>query len=362
MTGYNLTNLIFRWLLLFVPVSGLLAFVFHVPAIWVFATAVLALTPLAEYVRKATDQLACSAGAHIGGLLNVTFGNVPELVLALFLLSAGETEVVKAQITGAIIGNSLLGLGLAILVGSWGRDKQTFRRDRMGLLGSLLMIVVIALLVPALYSISERGMVVRPVAFDLNQRLSVGVAVVLILVYVGNLLYTFVTHRDVFVSSGTGEPAAWPLKKSILVLVAATAGTAFESELISGGLKDAAVSLGLSPVFIGIILLAVAGNVSEYVSALFFARKDRIGVAISITVGSTIQIALLVAPILVLTSGLVGHKLDLVFADPLQLIAVAGSAFAVNAITQDGETTWFEGLLLLAVYALFAIGFFFSTR
>jgi Ca2+:H+ antiporter len=352
--------MIFLWLLLFIPISAVLAYVDPSNSL-VFVAALVALVPLAEYVRKATDQLAKLAGSAIGGLLNVSFGNVPELVLGFFILRSGQVEVVKAQITGAIIGNSLLGLGLAIVVGSWGRERQSFRKERAGHASSLLVIAVIALLLPALFNISQGGLS-RAIAADLNQRLSIGVAVVLILVYIGNLIYTLVTHRDVFSSSNSGEPPIWSLKKSITVLVLATLGTAFEAELVSGGLAHAAQQLGLSPVFIGIILIAVAGNVSEYFSAVYFARKDRIGMALSITVGSTIQIALLVAPLLVLFSSLTGHPLNLVFGNPLEMIAIAGSAFAVNAIAQDGETTWFEGLMLLAVYALFALGFFYSPR
>ncbi len=354
--------MIFRWLLLFVPLSAALAYGFHVSQMWVFICALIALIPLAEYVRKATDQLARMAGPAIGGLLNVSFGNVPELVLGLFILHAGQVEVVKAQITGAIIGNSLLGLGLAIVVGGFGRDKQTFKRDRAGLAGSLLVLVVIALLLPGLYRASERGSVSLPTAADLDQRLSVGVAIVLILVYAANLIYTFVTHRDVFSGSKPMEPAYWTLKKSIAVLLVATVGTAFEAELVSNGISTAAAGLGMSPIFIGIVLIAVTGNISEYFSAIYFARKGHMGMAMSITLGSTIQIGLLIAPLLVLLSGLTGHPLNLVFNNPLEMMAIGGSAFAVNAIAQDGETTWFEGVLLLAVYVLFAIAFFYSTH
>lgn len=354
--------MIFRWLLLLVPLSAALAYGFHTPAMWVFLCALIALVPLAEYVRKATDQLARMAGPATGGLLNVSFGNVPEFVLGLFILHAGQVEVVKAQITGAIIGNSLLGLGLAVVIGGFGRDKQVFRKDRAGLASSLLLLVVIALLLPGLYRISEHGSVSLPTAANLDQKLSVGVAIVLILVYVANLIYTFVTHRDVFSGSKPMEPATWNLGKAIAVLLVATAGTAFEAELVSNGLGSAAARLGMSPVFIGIILLAVIGNITEYFSAMFFARKGHIGMALSITLGSSIQIGLLIAPLLVLFSGLTGHPLNLVFNNPLEMMAIGGSAFAVNAIAQDGETTWFEGVLLLAVYVLFGIAFFYSTR
>ena len=187
----------FAWLLLLVPVSVAAKLVLHLPDLAVFALAIVAIVPLAEWIRRATEQLARLTGPAVGGLLNVTFGNTAELVLALFVLQAGHTDVVKAQITGSIIGNCLLGFGVAVLVGSWGRERQTFSRERAGLLSSLLVMAVLGLLVPALFDITERAAGVPNVA-ALDERLSLGVSVVLVLVYLGNLAYTLVTHRDVF--------------------------------------------------------------------------------------------------------------------------------------------------------------------
>jgi Ca2+:H+ antiporter len=345
-------------LLLLVPVSLALAYVFHASALWVFAAAVLAIVPLAEWIRRATEQMARLAGPAIGGLLNVTFGNMAELIIALFVLSAGHTEVVKAQITGSIVGNSLLGLGLGIVAGSWGRDKQTFSRQHAGLLSSLLVLSVIALMLPALFDYTERSAAVAG-RHALDERLSLGVSVVLILVYLSNLGYTLLTHRDVFALEEEEEKPAWPLWKALGVLVGATAVIALEAALVSGALEDTAGRLGLSTFFLGIIVLAVVGNAAEYISAVYFARRDRMGLVVTITVGSTIQVALFTAPLLVLISWAIGHPMNLVFANPLELIAIAGSAFAVNSIAQDGETTWFEGVLLLAVYALLGLAFFY---
>jgi Ca2+:H+ antiporter len=345
-------------LLLLVPVSLALAYVFHASALWVFAASALAIVPLAEWIRRATEQTARLAGPAIGGLLNVTFGNMAELILALFVLSAGHAEVVKAQITGSIVGNSLLGLGLGIVAGSWGRDKQTFSRQHAGLLSSLLILSVIALMLPALFDYTERSADV-PGRHSLDERLSLGVSVVLILVYLANLFYTLLTHRDVFALEEEAEKAAWPLWKALGVLVGATAVIALEAELVSGALEGTAGRLGLSTFFLGIIVLAVVGNAAEYISAVYFARRDQMGLVVTITVGSTIQVALFTAPLLVLISWAIGHPMNLVFANPLELIAIAGSAFAVNSIAQDGETTWFEGVLLLAVYALLGLAFFY---
>jgi Ca2+:H+ antiporter len=354
-------------LLLFVPLSLLLEHVVHAPPPWIFAAAIVGIIPLAEWIRRATEELAETVGSAIGGLLNVSFGNAAELIIAVFVLRAGHAEVVKAQITGAIIGNSLLGLGLAIVVGTWGRDRLTFSRERAGQLGSLLMLAMIALLIPALFDYTERAHLPQAEALVLDERLSLGVSVVLIAVYVMNLVYTLVTHRDVFAGAveederaSDGTPKAhWSARKAVLVLVAATAVTAVQAELVSSNLEHTASGLGLTPFFLGITVLAVVGNAAEYISAVYFARQNRMGLVMNITVGSTIQIALLVAPLLVIVSYLIGKPMDLVFANPLELMAIAGVAFTVNAIAHDGETTWFEGVMLLAVYLLLGIAFFF---
>ncbi len=352
--------MIFTWLLLLIPISLLLQYFLHVGPIWVFVSAMLAIVPLAEWIRRATEQLAARATPAIGGLLNVTFGNTAELVLALFVLAAGETGVVKGQITGSIIGNSLLGLGLAIVVGSWGRERQRFKAERAGLLSSLLILAMIGLLVPALFDYTERG--IGAARLQLEEDLSLCVAVVLILVYLANLIYTLVTHREIFEferTEGEGKETPWPIWQSLAVLVVGTALTAWESELVSGVLGQTASRLGLTRFFLGVIVLAVIGNAAEYVAAIYFARRDRMGLVMSITVGSSIQVALLVAPILVLVSYFMGKPMNLVFENPLELVAIAGVSFAVNAIAADGETTWFEGVLLLATYVILAVAFFF---
>ena len=355
---------IFTWLLLLVPVSAASVFLTSPYAISTFVIATLAVVPLAEWIRRATEHLADRAGPAIGGLLNVSFGNTAELILALFVLAAGKPDVVKAQLTGAIIGNSLLGLGLAIVVGSVGREKQPFNRAHAGQLSSLLVLSTIGLLLPALfdYAVGNRGDSGRLLR---DEHLSLSVSVVLIVVYIANLIYTLVTHRDVFAFSeadarGPAVPRApWPIWKALTVLAVATALTAYEAEMISGALEATAAQLGLSEFFLGIILFAVIGNAAEYVSAIYFARQDQMGLAVSITVGSTIQISLLVAPVLVIISALIGHPMNLVFSSPLELIAIGAVVFAINAIANDGETTWFEGVLLLATYVLFGLAFYF---
>ena len=325
-----------------------------------FLLAGVAIVPLADWIRRATEQLAATAGSAIGGLLNVTFGNAAELILALFILARGSAAVVKASITGSIVGNSLLGLGLAILVGGWSRERQKFGRERAGLLSSLMILSVVALMVPALFDMTERRLQTGPTTGQLDEQLSLCVSVVLLLAYAANLVYTLVTHRDIFAGDelDTGR-APWPLWRSLLVLAAATAAVALEAELVSGALEATAGSLGLTTFFLGVIVLPLVGNAAEFFAAVYFARRDRMDLVMTIAVGSSIQIALFTAPVLVLASRAMGRPMNLVFANPLELIAIAAVAFAVNAIAQDGETTWFEGVLLLAVYALLGLAFFF---
>jgi Ca2+:H+ antiporter len=361
--------MIFRWLLLLIPLSLAVTYLLHASPLVQFLVAVAAIVPLAEWIRRATDELARTLGSAIGGLLNVTFGNVAELLLAVFVLLDGHADVVKGQITGSIIGNGLLGLGLAVVAGSWGRDKQTFNRASAGRLSSLLILSVIALLLPALFHLTERAATGPTTTGHLDERLSLGVSVVLVLVYAANLVYTLVTHRDAFATVEEDDASArehdthvrqhWPVWRALLVLLGGTAFVAWEAEIVSSALTATANTLGVTTFFLGVIVLAVIGNSSEYLAAVYYARKNQMSMAMSITVGSSIQVALLVAPLLVILSYFLGKPMNLVFASPLELIAIASVAFSVNAIAQDGETTWFEGLLLLAVYALFVLAFFF---
>src|SRR5690348_1413548 len=249
--------MLWRALLALVPISLVLAAIDVVPRALVFVAAILAIIPLAEWVRRATEHMAARAGSAIGGLLNVSFGNAPELILALFVLYGGHVAVVKAQITGSLIGNSLLGLGIAIVAASFARDRQQFNRERAGLLSSLLILVTIAIMLPALFDYTERGIVRAPDPAERDEWLSLGVAVILILVYAGNLVYTLVTHRDVFSQApDANEEAAerdegtWSLGRSLLVLAGATALTAVEAELVSSTVEAAASRLGLTPFFL----------------------------------------------------------------------------------------------------------------
>ena len=348
-------------LLLVVPVAPILQWLVGAPPLFVFVLGALAIGVLADWVRRGTEQVAEHVGPAVGGLLNVSFGSLAEVILALFVLARGEVEVVQAQITGSIIGTSLFGLGLAVVVGSLGRERQLFKRERAGQLSSMLVLVMVALLLPAVFNLvaGSKGGAARLRVTD--EELSIGVSVVLILLYGANLLYTLVTHRDVFASDDArGDGDGWPLSAALGTMVAATAAIALEAELVSGALEATAGSLGLSTAFLGVIVLALVGTASDVFAAAFFARQGKMGLVLNICVGSSIQVALVVAPLLVLASCAMGRPMTLVFGNPLDLFAIATAVFTVNAIAADGETTWFEGVLLIGVYALLGLAFFFA--
>ena len=349
-------------LLLAAPVAPVLRYVVGAPPIWVFVAGAAGTAVLADWIRRATDQVATRAGPAIGGLLSVSFGSLAELILALFVLVAGKADVVRAQITGSIVGTSLLGLGLAIVAGSVGRETLTFKRERAGLLSSMLILVVIALLLPAVFDYTGRAVTGARNLGASEEHLSIGVSAVLLVLYGANLAYTLITRRDAFAS---GEPhdgdeaGGWPLWASLGTLVAATAAIALEAELVSGALEATSGALGLSPVFLGVIVLALIGTVSDVLAAAWFARAGKMGLVLNICIGSAIQVALVIAPLLVLISWFLGHPMTLVFGNPLDLFAIAGTVLIVNAIAADGETTWFEGVLLIGVYVLLGLAFFF---
>lgn len=350
-------------LLLILPIAPALEYLAGGRPILVFLSGAAAIAVLADWVRRATEHVAARAGQAVGGLLNVSFGSLAELILAIFVLLDGKPDVVRAQITGSVIGTTLLGLGIAIIAGTIGREALRFNRDRASLLSSLLILVVIALLLPAVFDHTGRAVTDTARLAVTDEELSIGVSAVLLLLYGANLVYTLVTHRDVFASGeqGEDEEGGWPLSVSLLVLVAATAVIALEAELVSGALEATSGQLGLSPVFLGVVVLALVGTAADLFAAAWFARQDKMSLVLNICIGSAIQVALVLAPLLVLISWAIGRPMSLVFRNPLDLFAITGAAFVVNSIAGDGETTWFEGVLLVGVYVLFGLGFYFVT-
>jgi len=281
-------------LLLFIPLSLALRYVFDAPAGWVFVIGAAAIAVLADWLRRATEQLADRAGSTIGGLLNISFGNTAELILALFVLSRAQVRIVQAQITGSIIGTTLLFLGISALVGGVGRVRQTFNQASAGLLSTLLFLVVVAILRCS----TSPGMNTSLV----DERLGLGVSVVLLLLYAANLIYTLVTHRDLFAGDAASGEAEWGVARALLVMMVATAVIAVQAELVSAALEDASAQLRLSPLFLGAVVLALVGTVSDLFAAVVFARQDKMDIVFTICIGSSIQTALVMAPVLVLAS------------------------------------------------------------
>ncbi len=344
--------------LLVVPLAPVLSWLGAWPAA-VFLVGAVAVAVLADWIRRATEQIAARTGPSIGGLLNVSLGSLAELVLAGFVLASGQLDIVRAQITGSIIATSLLGLGVAILAAGFRSGRQELDRENVGLLSTMLILVVITLMLPAVFEWTDLSRTSPERVRAAELALSHGAAGVLLLLYAGNLIYTLVTHRDVFSRGETQSPPEWGLLLSIGVMVVGTAAVAWEAELVSGAVEETASTLGLPATFLGVILLAVVGTASDIVAAIAFARRGQMTIVFTLCVGSAIQVALVVAPLLVLLAWAFGTPMTLVFNNPLDLFAIAGAAFIVRAIAADGATTWFEGLLLLGVYALLALAFFY---
>jgi Ca2+:H+ antiporter len=337
------------------------------PAVAVFVVSCLAVIPLAGLMGRATENLAETLGAGIGGLLNATFGNAAELIIALLALSkAGQQpemlDLVKASITGSIIGNILLVLGAAALAGGLFHKKQTFNKTASSMGATMLALAALGLLIPAtFYHISGGKKAAGSVAL-----LSEEIAVVLIITYGLSLLFSLKTHSHLFAgpedqlpTTGEHRQPEWSRKTSLIVLVLATVGVAIVSEFLVGSVEEAAKALGMNHIFIGVIVVAIIGNAAEHSTAVLVAIKNKMDLAVNIAIGSSIQIALFVAPVLVFASLLMGHPqpLDLHFT-VMETVAVLGAIFILALVAQDGETHWMEGVMLLAVYGMLALAFY----
>jgi Ca2+:H+ antiporter len=347
-----------RWravLLVAVPASILLEYAFHAPALAVFVSACLGVLPLAGYMGEATEHLAHRTGPTIGGLLNATFGNAAELIISIVALQAGLVSLVKASITGSILGNLLLILGLAFVAGGTRRSELRFNRTSAGMSSGMLTLAVVALVLPALFH------AVHPeAAARLSElRMSEAVAVILIITYGFSLLFSLKTHRRLLSSEAAStEGPAWGVGKATLILAVATVGVAVESELLVHAVTEAGHTLGLTETFLGLIIIPIIGNAAEHATAVVVARKGKMDLAIQIALGSSTQIALLVAPLLVFCGVLLGQDMDLVFT-PFEVMALGLATIVTAIITLDGESHWFEGVQLLAVYGMMAVGAYF---
>jgi Ca2+:H+ antiporter len=354
-----------NWLLVFIPIAIALDVLKFNP-ILVFAMSALAIVPLAGLMGDATEALAEYLGPTLGALLNATLGNAPEIIISLFALNRGLIGIVKSSVTGSIIGNLLLGLGLSMFAGGLKVKTQRFDSHVARINGALLVLASFGLIIPAIYRMT-------PVAgADPSRHVSREIAVILFLVYVGSVVFTLITNKPVVGKAGVKAEkeekgvlteevdeveVGWSRNKALAILSVVTIALAIMSEVLTGAIEPAAESMGLTPLFAGVFLLAVVGNAAEMISAIRFARRDKMDLAIGITVGASTQVALLVAPVLVFAGIFLGQDMNLLFTR-FEMWAVVLAVFITRTLIYDGESTWLEGLMLIAIFLMLGIGFF----
>ena len=364
--GFLLTSQGWPYMLVpFIPLAVILEFT-HASATVIFAVAALGIVPTAALMGLATEELAARSGPGIGGFLNVTFGNAPEIIIAAFALGAGLHEVVKASIAGSILGNILLVLGASMLVGGLKRDKQTFNQTAANAQSTMLLLAVAALLMPAIFELVQ-GKGLPPIGAELVdydstvEKLSLATAIVLMGTYVAGLFFSLKTHRDLFnppYAEQEEHGFGWSVRRAVIMLAVAGLAVGLMSEILVGSISEASESIGLSEFFVGVIVVAIIGNAAEHWVAILMAMKNKMDLAVNIAVGSSAQIALFAAPLLVFASFFIGPEpMPLVF-NGFELGAMLVAILIANYVTQDGESNWFEGVQLLAVYAILAIAFF----
>jgi Ca2+:H+ antiporter len=351
----------------FIPIAIAVEFA-HADPVLIFAISALGVIPTAALMGRSTEELASRTGPGIGGLLNVTFGNAPELIIAFFALVEGLNEVVKASIVGSILGNILLVMGAAMLVGGLKRERQTFDPTAASAQSSMLLLAVAALILPAIFLLVSGGGLPDPRATIVDfpaevEQISFGVSIILLVSYAGGLLFSLKTHKDLFnPAHGEGDHVgeeAWPIRRSVLLLAGAGVAVGVMSEILVGSITEASADLGISPFFVGVIVVAIIGNAAEHWVAIYFAAKDKMDLAVNIAIGSSAQIALFVAPVLVLLSFVVGEAPLALEFNGFELGGMVIAVLVADHVARDGVSTWFEGLQLLAVYAVMALTFYF---
>jgi Ca2+:H+ antiporter len=355
----------------FIPLAIVLELA-HAAAGLVFFSAALGVIPTAALMGRATEEVAARSGPGIGGLLNVTFGNAPELIIALFALERGLHEVVKASIIGSILGNILLVMGAAMLAGGLvgNRQVQRFDRTAASVQSLMLILAVAALVMPAIFELVEGqglpGIDQERVTFDDTvEDLSLAVAIVLIATYIAGLFFSLRTHRRLFNPHTEGEPEhddtwGWSIRTSVIALAGAGIAVGVMSEILVGSIEAASDSIGLSEFFIGVIVVAIVGNAAEHWVAVLVAIKDKMDLSVNIAIGSSAQIALFVAPVLVLLSFVIGPgPMPLVF-NGFEIAAVILGVLVAYQVTNEGESTWFEGVQLLALYVIIGLTFYYA--
>lgn len=343
-----------KFFLIFIPISFIAKFL-HLSDTIMFLLACASIIPLAGLMGEGTEEISFYSGPKIGGFLNATFGNATELIISFFALKEGLFDVVKSSIAGAVIGNVLLVIGASMLAGGIKYKSQKFNQKVSEVTSSMLLFAVLGLCIPALFTHS-----VDPSLLNTRyEGLSIFVAIVMIIIYILSLYFSFSTHKHLYVTeeeSSEEHTAKWSLKKAIIVLIASTVLIAIESEFLVGGIDAITASLGWSEFFVGIILIPIVGNAAEHSTAVVMALKDKMDVALEIALGSSLQIILFVAPVLIFIS-LFFIPMSIVF-NQFELIALIASVVIANRVAHDGESNWLEGIQLLAVYLIIAACFF----
>ncbi|MFR8870297.1 calcium/proton exchanger [Paraclostridium sordellii] len=343
---------ILKYLFIFIPISIIGEFM-HLPPTVMFVLAALSIIPLAGLMGEATEEISFYTGPKIGGFLNATFGNATELIISFFALKAGLFDVVKASIAGSVIGNILLVLGASMLFGGLKHKNQTFNKKVIEVSSSMLLFAVIGLCIPAIFTHT-----IDPKLLNTRyEGLSIVVAIIMFAIYILSLVFSFFTHKDIYSIDHEEEGSAkWSLKKSIIILAIATILIAIESEFLVSGVDSITATLGLSEFFVGIILIPIIGNAAEHSTAIVMAMKNKMDVSVEIAVGSSLQIILFVAPVLIFLS-LLFTPMSIVF-NQFELVSLIVSVLIVNRVASDGESNWLEGVQLLSVYLIIAAGFF----
>ncbi len=352
MSKINVIDKVFLGLLIFVPVA-LLAKYFGVSSLLVFFLSALAIIPLAKYIGEATEELAVYVGPAFGGLLNATFGNATELLIGIFAIRQGLVEVVKASITGSIIGNLLLVAGMSMLAGGWRYKKQEFNKTGALAASSTLLLSAIALIIPAIFLQTAPQVGNRVI-----NELSVFVSIFMLVVYFASLWFALYTHKHLYTQEVGKYEAKWSKLKSVIILLLATLAVAWLSEVLVSSIEPVVKTFGWTELFVGVIFIAIIGNAAEHTSAIITALKNRMDLSLQISIGSATQIAMFVAPFLVLTSLFFEHHMNLVF-NTFELIAIVLSILITNLVVEDGQSNWLEGTQLLMAYLIMAVAFFF---
>ncbi len=338
---------------IFIPISLLMVFL-RVSDVYIFIFSILSLIPIAKYIGKATEDLALQTTPTIGALMNATFGNAIELIIAIFAIQAGLLEVVKASITGSIIGNLLLLIGLSMFAGGLRFKEQRFNTQSAGVSSTMLIIAVTGLAMPTVYSLTVGGAA--------TETISLAVSIVMAIIYILGLLFTLVTHKHLFdVGDELKRVRIRPMltkRKALIMLTVFTILAALQSEILVSSIESASQQIGLTQVFIGVVIIAIITNIAEKINAVSFALKDKIGLSIEIGTNSATQIALFVVPLIVLISAVISKPLTLVFP-VFELAAVIFSVLIINYIGSDGRCNWLEGAQLITVYLIIVIAFYF---